>query len=124
MRQVNARESLHQRGDRFCLSVVGRWLAEEVPTPSQRLSTRAIRQQTELTDTHEAARHDVEEKAAQKFVGVQRQDRHAVVISVVLPAEPDVAVAVLDEAIIRQGDPLTLTNGRPERNWPVVRSRT
>ena len=34
----------------------------------------------------------------------QRQDLYAVVVGVVFPAKPDVAVAVLDEPIIRQGD--------------------
>lgn len=42
-------------------------------------------------------RHDVQEDAPQKFVGVERQGLHAVVVGVVLPAEPDLAVAVIDK---------------------------
>ena len=34
----------------------------------------------------------------------ERQDLHAVVVSVVFPTKPDAAVAVIDEPIIRQGD--------------------
>ena len=74
------------------------------PAPSQRRSTRAIGEQTEVANAHEAARHHVQKKASQEFVALKRQDLHAVVVGVVFPAESDVAVTVLDEPIIRQGD--------------------
>jgi hypothetical protein len=50
---------------------------------------RAIREQAEVANAHEAARHHVQEKASQEFVGLERHDLHAVVGGVVLPAEPD-----------------------------------
>ena len=68
------------------------------------VSTRAIREQAEVANAHEAARHDVQQKASQEFVGLERHDLHAVVVGVVLPAEPDAAVAVIDEPIIRERD--------------------
>ena len=74
------------------------------PAPRQRASTRAIGEQAEVANAHEAARHDVEQKASQEFVGLERQDLHAVVVGVVLPAEPDAAVVVIDEPIIRERD--------------------
>ena len=67
-------------------------------------STRAIGEQAEVANAHEAARHHVQEKASQEFVGLERHDLHAVVVGVVLPAKPDAAVAVIDEPIIRQRD--------------------
>ena len=57
-----------------------------------------------MTNAHEAARHDVEEKASEEFVRLERHDFHAVVIGIVLPAKSDVAVAVIDEPIIGEGD--------------------
>ena len=70
----------------------------------QRLSTCAIGEQPEMANAHEATRDDVQEKAAQEFVSVQRQDRHAVVVGVVLPAEAHVAVGVRHEPLIGQRD--------------------
>ena len=72
--------------------------------PRQRPSTRAIREQAKVPNAHEAARHHVQEKAAQEFVGLERHDLYAVVVGVVLPAETDTAVAVIDEPIIGQRD--------------------
>jgi hypothetical protein len=66
-----------------------RWLTEERPASRQRLSTGAIGKQTEVANARETARHDVQEKAAQEFVGLQRQDLHAVMVSVVFPTKPD-----------------------------------
>ena len=80
------------------------WLAEQVPALRQRASTRAIREETEVANAHETAGHDVEEKASEEFVRVERHDLHAVVIGVVPPPESDTAVAVIDEPIIRQRD--------------------
>ena len=57
-----------------------------------------------MPNAHEAARHDVEEKASKEFVGVQRHDLHAVVIGIVLPPKPDTTVAEIHEPIIREGD--------------------
>ena len=79
-------------------------MAEESTAPCQRASTRAIREQAEVANAHEAARQHVQEKAPQKFVGGECQDFHTVVIRVVLPAETDVTVAMVDEPIIRQRD--------------------
>ena len=70
----------------------------------QRAATRAIREQAEVANAHEAARHDVQEKASQEFVGLERHDLHAVVVGIVLPAKPDAAVAVIDESIIGERD--------------------
>jgi len=57
-----------------------------------------------VANAHEAARDHVQEKAAEEFVGGEREDLHAVVVGVILPAEPDVALAVIDEPIIRERD--------------------
>jgi hypothetical protein len=57
--QVYPRESKQQRRGRFRLGVFGRWVAEEVPASSQRVSPCAIREQTEVANAHEAARDDV-----------------------------------------------------------------
>ena len=46
----------------------------------------------------------MEQKPAEEFVGLERHHFHAVVIRVVLPAEPDATVVVIDESIIRQRD--------------------
>jgi hypothetical protein len=36
-----------------------------------------------VANAHQAARHDVEQKTAQKLIGVERQDLHLVVVGVV-----------------------------------------
>jgi hypothetical protein len=109
-REVNAGESTDQDDDRFRRCVLGRWLTEQGPpasefgdpAPRHRASTCAIGEQAEVADTHEAARYDMQEKASQEFVDVERQDLPAIVVRVVLPTESDTAVVVIDEAIIRQ----------------------
>lgn len=103
-REVDPGELLQQDGDRFRLCVLRWWLAEERTAPCQRGSTRAIREQAEVANAHKAARHDVEQKASQEFVGLQRQDLYAVMVSVILSAELDAAVAMIDEPIIRERD--------------------
>ena len=55
-----------------------------------------------MANAHEAARHDVDEKTAQEFVGLQRHDLHAVVVGVVLPTKPDATLALIDEPVIRE----------------------
>ena len=54
-----------------------------------------------MADAHEAARHDVQQKASQEFGGIERHDPHAAVVRVVLPVEPN---TVVNEPMIRQGD--------------------
>jgi len=76
-------------------------LAEEAAALRQRAATRAIGEQTKVPNAHKSSRHDVQEKPPQEFVGLQRQDFHAVVVGVVLPPEPDRTVAERDEAIVR-----------------------
>ena len=71
---------MHERGDRFDLGIGWWWLAEQVTAVRQRASPRAIGKQTEVTNPHEAARYDVEEKTSEEFVRVERLDLHAVVI--------------------------------------------
>ena len=79
-------------------------LGEEVPGIAPGASPCAIGQQAEVANAHEAARHHMQQKASQEFVDVQRHDLAAVVVGVVLPAEADAAVVVIDEPIIRQRD--------------------
>src|SRR5436309_15845087 len=95
---------MQQHGDRFRWRVLRWWLAEEGPASSHRASPRAIREQAEVANTHEATRHDVQQKTSQEFVGVECHDLHAIMIRIILPAEPDVTVTVIDQPIIRQGD--------------------
>ena len=103
-RQVDSGEPLQERRGRFGRCLLGGWLAEEIPAPRDVGATRAVGEQPEMADPYEAFRHDVEQKAPQKFVGVQRHDFPAVVVGVILPVEPDAAVGVVDEPVIRQRD--------------------
>ena len=103
-REVDAGEPMQQPGGRFRLRVLRWWRAEEDSAPRQRHAPRAIREQAEVANAHEAARHDVEQKASQEIIDVERHDLHAVVVGVVLPTKLNAAVAVIDEAIIGQRD--------------------
>ena len=103
-REVDPGEPMHERGDGFGLGISGGGWPRRSRHRVKRASTRAIREQAEVANAHEAARHDVQEKASQEFVGLERHDLHAVVVGVVFPAEPDAAVAVIDEPIIRERD--------------------
>jgi hypothetical protein len=95
---------MHQHGDRFRLGVLHGWLVEQRTAPRQRRSPRAIGEQPKMPNAHEATRDDVQEKAPEEFVTLQRQDLHAAVVGIVLPAKTDVAIAVVDKPIIRQRD--------------------
>ena len=57
-----------------------------------------------MANAHEAARHYVQQKATQEFVDLKRHDLPAIVVGIVLPAESDAAVVVIDEPIVGQRD--------------------
>jgi len=103
-REVDPREALHQRVDRFGAGVFGRWVAEEVTAPSQGASTRAVREQAEVANAHEAGRQDVQEKPTKEFVDLEGHHLAPVVVGVVLPVEAHHALVQTEESVVGQGD--------------------
>jgi hypothetical protein len=77
---------------------------EEVPTPTEGTGASAIRQESEVSDAHEAARHDVEEEPPEEFLDREAHDFEAVAVGVVPPAKLDLPVLPGDEPVIGQRD--------------------
>jgi hypothetical protein len=99
-----ADESLEQLGHGLGWCLLERRLVQQVPASSQGVLPRAIRQQPEMSDAHEAVRDDVQQKPSEEFVGLEGHDFGTIVIRIVPPPEADATVAVIDEPIIRERD--------------------
>jgi hypothetical protein len=96
-----AGEPEQEHGRRFRLDRFGWWRVKQLAATMQGVAPRAIGEQAEVANAHEAPRHDVQEKASQEFVGLEAHHLHAIVIGVVLPPETDLALSVVHQPIIR-----------------------
>ena len=67
-----------------------------------------------MSDAHEAAWEDVQKKASEKFLDVERHDLGAAAVGVVFPAELDDAVGEADQAGVRDGDAMRVAPEVPE----------
>src|SRR5204862_2939010 len=70
--------------------------AEQRAALSELGRAMAVGEQPEVPNAHEARRHDVEEEAAQEFLRREGHELQAMVVGVVFPAKPDLAVADKD----------------------------
>ena len=61
-------------------------------------------EEAEIADADEALRQDVQEKAAEEFIGVERQRADLAAVAIVLPPKRDRVVGDVDEPVIRDGD--------------------
>ena len=82
-----------RRGDRERLTTLGE------------LAGAAARgEEAEVADADEALRQDVQQKAAQEFVDVERERADLTAVPIVLPPKRDGVVGDVDEPVIRDGD--------------------
>jgi hypothetical protein len=65
----------------------------------------SIGHEAEVSNAMEAVRQGVQQEAADELVGRQLHDFYRVVVSVILPGEPDMIVVDIDEAAIGDGEP-------------------
>ncbi len=77
---------------------------KELPAARERLGATAIGEQAEVADALEAGGHDVEQEAAQEFLGRQCHDLRAMVIGVVAPTEVDDAVVQGQDSLVADRD--------------------
>ena len=61
-------------------------------------------EEAEVADADEALREDVQEEAAEKFLGVERERAHLAAVAIVLPPKRDGVVGHVDEPVVRDGD--------------------
>jgi hypothetical protein len=66
----------------------------------QHLSFRAVGQQAEVTDAHEAFWQDVEQEAADKFVGIKEDGLFSIAIFSIPVAQDNLAVVDSKDAVI------------------------
>ena len=71
---------------------------------SQSGGAMSIGHEAEVTNAMEAVRQGVQQEATNELVGGQLHDLCRVVVSVILPGEPDMIVVDLDDAAIGDGD--------------------
>ena len=67
---------------------------------SQGLFPRAVSQEAEVTDAHEAFWQDVEQEAADKFVGIKEDGLFSISIFSIPVAQGDLAVVDSENAVI------------------------
>jgi len=66
----------------------------------------AVGQETEVPKLAEALGQDVDEKAANKLMGTDSHGAFAIAVTVVLPLKGHLAVLELQQAVVRDGDPV------------------
>jgi len=64
----------------------------------------AIGEKAEVTDTHEAIGQDVEEEAADEFVGIERDGLFSIPIFSISIAQDDLAVLDVEDAVVGERD--------------------
>jgi len=67
---------------------------------SEGLFLRSVGQETEVTDAHEAVGQDVEQKATDEFVGVERDDLFLIPLFSIAIAQEDFSVFDLQNPLI------------------------
>ena len=67
---------------------------------AQGLFLRSVGQKAEVTNTHEAVGQDVEQEAADKFLGLQRYRLFAIAVSSISIAQGDFSVLDLENTIV------------------------
>lgn len=99
-REVDSGQPQHPLRDRLGRGLEGRgWLPEQGAAAREAGGTVAVGEQAEVPDTHEAVGDDVQEEAAEEFIGFEGHDLDGVAVGVVLPAPAHDALVEADQAI-------------------------
>ena len=69
----------------------------------------AVGEESEMSDAHEAAREDVEEEASNEFKGMESHGFSAVLVSVILPGERHRFIVHGKDAMIGDGDAVSVS---------------
>jgi len=83
-------------------------LGKQVLTKRQQESAATIGQQAERTDADKAARQDMEQETAQELLSRKGQNALVIALSVVLPAEGDLVILKGDQAMVGDGDAMSI----------------
>ena len=82
-----------------------RWRdGQRLATLRQPAGAAARREEAEVADADEAFRQDVQQEAAEKFLGGERERPHLTAVPVVLPPKRDGVVGHVDEPVVRDRD--------------------
>ncbi len=85
-------------------------MSEELAAARELDLARAVGQETEVTDAHEAVGHDMEQEAADELVGVEGYHLDAIAVGVVLPAR---LAPRCDVGVVADVRPIARARGRP-----------
>ena len=86
--------------------------AEQAAAQGQLLGAVAAGEEAEVSDAVEVGRQDVQQEAADELLGGERHRLALVAMAVIGPVEADAAVVEGEEAVVGDGDPLGLAQGR------------
>ena len=92
-------------GSKSLVDSLGRWgkagsSIEEFSALSQGLFFRAVGEKAEVTDAHEAIGQNVEEEAADEFLGMKGHGLFSIAISSISITQGDLAVLDVEDAVI------------------------
>ena len=97
-------QAQHQGVNRFRLGPWSLWrLVEQAPAAGELRRAGAVGEKAEVPDPDEAVGDDMEEKAADELLRLQRHHFHAAAVSVVFPAEAHDPLVEAEEALVGDG---------------------
>jgi len=109
------------RLNRCRIGVLGCWgdlllrgRRQQLADPGELCCTIAVGKEAVMADALEAVGQDVEEKATDELLGLERHVLDARAVPIVLPGERDVVVGDLDKAMIGDGDAVRIAAQIPE----------
>jgi hypothetical protein len=77
-----------------------RLATEQRTAPSESLFFGSIRQETEVADAHKPVRQDVEEKAADKLIGIENRGLFSVAVFAITVAQSDLALIDGEDTVV------------------------
>ena len=81
---------------------------EQLPAKREPLAAESVGEESEMPDSDESLRQDMQEEAAQKLDSVQRHFALLAAMSIILPSEGDALAIERQQAVIRDGDPMRI----------------
>jgi hypothetical protein len=81
---------------------------EQLPAQREPVAAESIREESEMPDSDEPFRQDMQEETAQELGAIQRHFALLAAMSVILPAKSDALAIERQQAVIRDSDPMRI----------------
>jgi len=90
----------------FCHGLAG---SEELTACRDGVFAVSVCQQAEVTNPHKTFRQYVKQEPSDKFISLERHGLFAVIVCIISPEKRDIAIPVVEDAVIADGDPVGIS---------------